>query len=369
MSEKTEKPTGKAIDDAREKGQVAVSRDLARLVSLAVMGEVAFAGEPACRAALLHLLALPLMQAGQPFAGAMAQVLASAATLLIAVFGVCLLAVTVAAVGGNWGQFGILVAPGVLTPNLDKLNPVNGLKNLVSLKKVAEVSLSLGKVLVLGLVTYMTVRAELPALVTLAGGTPSGIYLQFVGLLHALFRALALVCTVIALVDFAVQRHFQTKSLMMSKQDIKREYRDSEGDPMVKGQRRQLAYELADAPAVEQTEAANAVVVNPTHFAVAMLYDADSTPVPMVLAKGKDDVAQAMIQRAHALGIPVIRHVWLARTLYATGGAGRPVPRASYSAVAHVYAVVQELAAGALAVPLELESAGIAPDDALDGAP
>jgi type III secretion protein U len=293
----------------------------------------------------------------------MGQVLAGAATLLIAVFGACLLGVTVAAVGGHWGQFGILVAPGILTPNLGKLNPMSGIKNLVSLKKVAEVALSLGKVLVLGLVTYMMVRAELPALVTLAGGTPADIYLQFIGLLHALFRALALVCTVIALIDFAVQRHFQTKSLMMSKEDIKREHRNAEGDPMVKGQRRQLAHELADAPAVEQTDGANAVVVNPTHFAVAMRYDADSTPVPLVLAKGKDEVAQAMIRRAHAQGIPVIRHVWLARTLYATGGAGRPVPRASYTAVAHVYAVVQALAEGAMAVPLELESAGVGPDD------
>jgi type III secretion protein U len=300
MSEKTEQPTGKALEDARDKGQVAVSRDLARLVALGVMGEVAFAGEPACRAALLHLLTLPLLQIGQPFAGALGQLLASAAVLLAGVFGVCLLAVTVAAVAGNWGQFGILVAPDILTPKLDKLDPVNGLKNLVSLKKLAEVGLSLGKVLLLGLVTYVMVRAELPALVTLAGGTPSGIYLQGVQLLHALFRALGLVCAVLALIDFAVQRHFQTKSLMMSKEDIKREYRDAEGDPMVKGQRRQLAQELADSPAVEQTDGANAVVVNPTHFAVAMLYDAESTPVPLVLAKGKDEVAQAMIRRAHA---------------------------------------------------------------------
>lgn len=363
MSEKNEKPTGKAIEDAREKGQIAVSRDLARLISLGVVGELAFAGEPACRAALLRLMVLPMHHVGQGFASAMAGMVDSAGLLLICVFAACLLAVTVAAVCGHWGQFGILVAPGVLTPNLDKLNPVAGLKNLVSLKKVAEVSLSLGKVLLLGLVTYLLIRAELPALVTLAGGTPAGIYMQFVAMLHALFRALALVCTVLALIDFAVQRHFQTKSLMMSKEDIKREYRESEGDPMVKGQRRQLARELADSPAVEETDAANALVVNPTHFAVAMLYDEATTPVPLVLAKGRDEVAQAMIRRAHARGIPVIRHVWLARTLYAAGAAGRPVPRASYGAVAHVYAVVQELGQAGVGTEVELESAGVAPHD------
>ena len=141
--------------------------------------------------------------------------------------------------------------------------------------------------------------------------------------------------------------------------EIKREYKESEGDPMVKGTRKQLAREWANEQPAARTESANAVVVNPTHFAVALLYDPEAAPVPLVLAKGKDEIAHAMIARAHQLGIPVLRHVWLARTLYATGRPDTVIPKASYEAVAHVYAVIQEMIESDQHVPLtELETCG-----------
>jgi len=362
MSEKSEKPTDKALRDAREKGQVAVSRDLARLVPLALLGELAFAFEAHCRTAVQALMDLAIARAGAPFAAARLELVTQAFTLLLPVFAVCLLAIVVAAVAASWGQFGILFSPSALTPSIDKLDPVNGLKQLLSMRKVVEVVISLVKVMLIGLVTWVLIRDALPVLVSFAGGTPGGIHAQFVILMHTQFRILAGICLVLALIDYGVQRHFTIKSLMMSKEDIKREYKNSEGDPQVKGQRRQLAHELAGTPAEVSTGDADAVVVNPTHFAVAMRYDAARTPVPVVLAKGRDEVAQAMIRRAHALGIPVIRHVWLARTLYATGVASRPVPRASYAAVAHVYAVVEELRSRApQAGAVDLDTSGLAP--------
>lgn len=363
MSEKTEKPTDKSLQDAREKGTVAVSRDLARVLPLALLGELAFAFEGWCRAAVQGLMELALARIGAPFAHARGEIVTEAFMLLLPVFAVCLVAIVVAAVAGNWGQFGILIAPGVLTPSIDKLNPANGVKQLFSMRKVVEVGISLVKVSLVGLVTWVLIRDALPTLVSFAGGTPTGIHEGLVALMRAQFRTLVGICLVLALIDYAVQRHFTIKSLMMSLDDIKREYKNSEGDPQVKGQRRQLAQELASTPAEASTADADAVVVNPTHFAIAMRYDAATTPVPLVLAKGRDEVAQAMIRRAHALGIPVIRHVWLARTLYATGVAARPVPRATYAAVAHVYAVIEELQRGAVpAGAVDLETTGLAPD-------
>lgn len=363
MSEKTEKPTDKSLQDAREKGTVAVSRDLARVLPLALLGELAFAFEGWCRAAVQGLMELALARIGTPFAHARGEIVTDAFMLLLPVFAVCLVAIVVAAVAGNWGQFGILIAPGVLTPSIDKLNPANGVKQLFSMRKVVEAGISLVKVSLVGLVTWVLIRDALPILVSFAGGTPAGIHEGLVALMRAQFRTLVGICLVLALIDYAVQRHFTIKSLMMSLDDIKREYKNSEGDPQVKGQRRQLAQELASTPAEASTADADAVVVNPTHFAIAMRYDAAATPVPLVLAKGRDEVAQAMIRRAHALGIPVIRHVWLARTLYATGVAARPVPRATYAAVAHVYAVIEELNRGAVpASAVDLETTGLAPD-------
>lgn len=362
MSEKTERPTDKALDDARSKGQVAVSRDLARLIPLVLLGEVAFAAEASCREALQALMALAVARIDAPFAVARAELTTEALTLLLPVFGACLLIVVVAAVAANWGQFGVLISPEVLQPSLDKINPVNGVKNLFGMKKVVEVVASLLKVVLVALATWILIRGALPALVSFAGGTPAGILGQFGILMQGLFRTLAGICLVLALIDYAVQRHFLIKSLMMSKEDIKREFKDAEGDPQIKGERRQLAQELANSPAVATTAEADAVVVNPTHFAVAMRYDPERTPVPLLLAKGRDQVAQAMIRRAHELGIPVIRHVWLARTLYATGAAARPVPRASYAAVAHVYAVIAELDGRAGAAAVDLDATGLPPE-------
>jgi type III secretion protein U len=149
----------------------------------------------------------------------------------------------------------------------------------------------------------------------------------------------------------------------MDMEEIKREFKESEGDPMVKGQRKQLAREWANEAPAAKTEKANAVVVNPTHFAVAMFYDPKEAMVPIVLAKGKDDIAQAMIQRAREFNIPVIRHVWLARTLYATGRQDSVIPKSSYEAVAQVYAVVNELVAmNDLGRNVELESLGEPPE-------
>lgn len=362
MSEKSEQPTEKALRDAREKGQVAVSRDLARLLSLSLLGELAFLAEAPCREALQALFGLSIERINAPFAPARAELAAQAFMLMLPVFGASLLAVLVAAIAGNWGQFGILIAPNVLEPNIDKLNPVNGVKNLFSMKKVVEVGIALLKVALIAFVTWILIRDALPVLVTFAGGTPAGIHGQFLALVHVMFRTLCGICLVLALADFGVQRHFLIKQLMMSKDDIKREHKDAEGDPQVKGQRRQLAQELASTPAVESTEQADAVVVNPTHFAIALRYDAATAQVPVMLAKGRDEVAQAMIRRAHERGIPVIRHVWLARTLYATGAPARPVPRASYAAVAHVFAVIEQMEGRVGGSALDLETTGLAPE-------
>lgn len=358
---KTEKPTDKKRKDARDKGQIAVSRDLARLVSLAVVAELALAVAPWWRNAAGALFDAATSGIGQPFDAALQNSLRAAGSLLLLVFGVCLVLIPLLAFLGYWGQFGVLISPESVMPKIDKLNPANGVKQLFSMKKLGEIGLALCKAVVLGGLVFVLVRRELPALVSLAGGTPMDAYQGFLALLRQVLHILLGVCAVLGIADLALQRHFLTKSLMMDFEEIKREHKQQEGDPVVKGQRKQIARQLAMEGPVARTGQANAVVVNPTHFAVAMLFD-DTTPVPLLLAKGRDTTAQAMIAEARRHGIPVIRHVWLARTLYATGRADAYVPQASYGAVAHVYAVVQELmASGRGAEEVELERHGLPP--------
>lgn len=360
--EKNEKPTPKKIEDARKKGQVATSRDLARLAMLLVVGELAFVTEGWWRDSLESLITLAVSGTTQPFDFAMQQILGAATTVMLLVFGVLFIVCSVVAFASHWGQFGILVAPESITPKFDKLDPVNGAKQLFSKKKVGELLLTTAKATLIGVVIYVLVRNELPSILHLSGGAPKDVYLGFVTILRTIFHIVIGMCTLIAIADFALQKYSHLKSLNMDMEEIKREYRESEGDPLIKGTRKQLARELVESDPVERTEDANAVVVNPTHFAVAMLYEPGETPVPMVLAKGKDEVAQAMIRRARKCGIPVIRHVWLARTLYATSKPDTVVPKSSYEAVAHVYAVVNELLEQGMTEPsAELESYGDPP--------
>lgn len=360
--EKNEKPTHKKIEDARKKGQVGVSKDLARLVMLVAVMEVALFTESMWREAIHSLMEIALSSIGKPFAASMTEMFSATAQLLLIIFGTLFVLCPLLAIAANWGQFGILIAPEAITPKFDKLDPVNGMKQLFSKKKLVELLMAVFKSSLIGLVVFIVVRDQLPTIVHLAGGVPKDIYFGFIDLVRSIFHVIVGLCVCLALIDFAMQKHFHAKSLNMDMEEIKREYREMEGDPMVKGMRKQLARQWAMSDPVAKTSDANAVVVNPTHFAVAMLYDA-ANPVPVVLAKGKDETAQAMIRQARDHGIPVIRHVWLARTLYATGRASKVIPKSSYEAVAYVYAVIAELReANQLDREVELESDGNPPD-------
>ena len=363
MAEKTEQPTDKKREDAREKGQVPVSRDMAKLATFFVLGQLAFVTEPMWHVELDHLLSLPLERLGQPFLPAFAEIVTSAGRLLLIVFGALSTTAVVVAILAYWGQFGILLSSKSMGLKFERLNPVQGLMQLFSKKKLVELAAALLKATLIGYVLYLLILDQLPTILKLSGGTPQDTYYGFIAMLSIIFKITIGICFSFALIDLVSQRYFNTKSLMMSMDEIKREYKESEGDPIVKGTRKQLARQWAEEGPAARTEDANAVVVNPTHFAVALLYDAKSAPVPMVLAKGKDEVAQAMIARAHEFGIPVIRHVWLARTLYATAKADTVIPKPSYEAVAHVYAVIQEMNDSGEFKPItEIETRGEAPD-------
>lgn len=360
--EKNEEPTSKKIEDAKEKGQIAVSRDLARLATLVVVAEAAFASAELWRDAIFALMTGGIAGVGADFATALQNQAMAALSFLAVVFFACFIVCPVVAVAAHWGQFGVLVAPEALEPKFDKLNPVNGFKQIVSKKKLVELLITVGKASLIGFLAYSLVRGQLATIVGLAGGAPEDVWNAAIALLRDIFHVIVVVCLVLGAIDFAVQKYFHKKELMMDQEEIKKEHKESEGDPMIKGQRKRLARQWANESPAAKTEDANAVVVNPTHFAVAMFYDANEAMVPVVLAKGKDAVAQAMIARAHACGIPVIRHVWLARTLYATCRDDMPVPRTSYQAVAQVYAVVHELVArGEVQREIELETLGERP--------
>ncbi|MCW7536987.1 EscU/YscU/HrcU family type III secretion system export apparatus switch protein [Aquabacterium sp. A7-Y] len=342
-SEKTEEPTEHRLQQAREEGRVPVSKDLAKCLVVYCVGETLLAAEGLARSALESLFLNSLEATARHMDFLLPQAATSAAGVLFLVFAAQLVIVAATAVAGFWGQFGVLISPKALAPKPERLNPASAVQQIFSKQKLQEMVLWLVKLGAIGIPMYLLIHASLPEIAALSSGQPADVYAAFMQLLARSFRICMLISFVIAIADFAIQRKSFLSSMRMSREEVIREYKEMEGDPMVKGQRKQIAMELAMSGEAALTEDANAVVVNPTHFAVALYFDEQDTPVPVLRAKGRDAVAQAMIRRAHERGIPVVRHVWLARTLYATVKHGMAVPRATYTSAALVYAVVDEL--------------------------
>jgi type III secretion protein U len=336
-------PTDRKIDKSREDGQIAQSQDLSRLATLVAVAELAFMTESRWRESIHSFMDFSFYSVGKPFLPAVTEMLTGASLLLLIVFLIGFVLVSAVSVASHWGQFGVLIAPKALEPKFEKLNPVNGFKTIFSIKKLVELFETVIKASLIGLVVYLITHSELATIIHLAGGTPKDTYAAFIELLRKTFHIIVIMCLVLAFLDFAIQKHFHKKELMMDMEELKQELKEVEGDPLIKNERKQLARKWSSESPVATVEKSNALVVNPTHFAVAMFYDQEDAIVPIVLAKGKDEVAQAMIQRARDCGVPVIRHVWLARTLYATCKANTVIPKSSYESVAHVYAVIHYL--------------------------
>ena len=154
------------------------------------------------------------------------------------------------------------------------------------------------------------------------------------------------VFVLVAVLDLAWQKHSFTKKMRMSMRDIRQEHKENEGDPMLKGNRRQLHEEWASQNAVGAARGANVLVVNPTHIAIAIDYDQDSAPVPVVAAKGEGPLAQAMREAAEEAGVPIVRHVAVARKLYEDAAVEDIVPRDMFEAIAQIILWAKKVRAG-----------------------
>lgn len=343
--EKKHPASPKKLRDQRKKGQVAQSQDVGKLLVLTALSEIALYTADISMQRLEQLMALPLSRMNQPFVRALEEVLMDA---LIMFFSFALLmagvAILVKLISG-WMQFGFLFAPESLKLDFNRLNPLSQLKQMFSAQKVMGLLMSVAKALLLGWILYVVIVPSLDALINLAGSDLP----TYIQALIQLFRHLLHVCLglllVMALIDMAMQKHFFAKRMRMTHEEVIKEYKNMEGDPHVKGQRRSLAYQLAqEEPKVKlpKLEESDMLVVNPTHFAVALYYRSGKTPLPLLVDKGTDAQARALIDRAKAANVPVIQCVWLARTLYERKlGAG--IPRETLQAVALIYRTLRVL--------------------------
>ncbi|PPU72452.1 MULTISPECIES: type III secretion system export apparatus subunit SctU [Xanthomonas] len=341
--EKTEKPTEKRLQDARRDGELTISPDVtAAAVLLGGLLVITLAGTYFAS----HLRALVTIgfdinaktRDGISLQRAIASIGLQALWLAIPFLVACM----IAALTGAFLQTGMNVSLKPVTPKFDSLNPVNGLKKLFSLRSFINLVKLTAKALIIGVVLWVGVRSLLPAIIGLAYQPPSNIAQISWRALGTLCALAALTFVIVGAADWSIQHWLFIRDKRMSKDEQKREHKESEGDPEVKGKRKEFAKELVFGDPRERLAKAKVMVVNPTHYAVALAYDPDGFGLPQVVAKGTDDEAMALRAFAHQTGIPIVANPPLARALHQVE-LGDAVPEALFETVAVVLRWVDEL--------------------------
>jgi flagellar biosynthesis protein FlhB len=344
--DKTEKATPKRRGELRRKGSVAKSMDLtgagtlvAALFALGVLGPRLLAQMEAATVGTLGLIRTPdvvnrrglmsiVMDAGQ-------HVVLAAAPLVL----VCALAGVVF----NVAQVGFKPSVLALRPDIKKLNPVSGLKNMFGPRSYVEALKSLAKVAAVGGIVALAVLPKLPELAALTGMPAAALAPHLAKTILGVAWRAAAAYTVIALADFIYQRKHFDKSIRMDKQEVKDEFKQQELPGEVKSAQRRRAMQLARTRMMDAVPTADVVVTNPTHYSVALRYSPDH-PAPLVVAKGADHVAFRIREIARAAGVAVVPDPPLARALHASVEVGRMIPEELYHGVALLLAYVYRVA-------------------------
>ena len=335
--ERTEEPTPKKIDDSRKKGQVWKSRDLTGVaVFLVGLGALGFTWEWV-DAQVRELFAFAFDKVAHP--GDLTEAIPAA--LMMGVTAVVVLTLPVAlgaaVVGGlvDFLQVGPLFTKDPLTPKLEKLNPIAGFKNIVSKKQLVEMLKSTLKISIAGYVVYGAVRDSIRQVVLSVRGD-AAMTMELLGdLVFTVSIRAGLMFTAFALFDVWWQRRTYLKDLRMTKDEVKREYKESEGDPHHKAKRKELHQEILESAQMEAVKDADVIVTNPDHVAVALRYDREQDAAPRVLCKGIDSRAQAIKTLAREHEVPQVRNVPLAHALLRIE-VDAEIPEELYDAVAEV---------------------------------
>ena len=343
--DKTEPATQRRRDEARAQGNVPLSKDLSvALLMLASAGVLLVLGPAlasnsagAIRQPIDEGLVLPLRRPD-----ALRLALATGRTFA-AVALPSLVALWTAALLANVLQVGFLWSPEALTPKPSRLNPVTNAQNILSTRALAKLTASLLKLIALaGLAGWLSVRMtpdflKLPAMPIGEAAAAIGSSIAWL----ALWLAIALVA--IALLDVAFQRWKYSQDLMMTKQEVRDEMKNMEGDPLIRQRRRDAHRKLTEASQVAAVPDADVVLTNPTHYSIAIRYDAETMPAPIVLAKGVDELALRIREIAREHQIPIIERPELARRLWRDVKPGQSIPLDLYETFVEILAYVYRL--------------------------
>jgi flagellar biosynthetic protein FlhB len=341
-SQKTEEATPRKLEEARKKGQVATSQEVKHWFSIlgALILVLAFAPMAATgmtKAMAAHLTTMHTMSMDPASA---LELLASAAQTIALYLLAPLVVLLLMALAGSLVQNGPLLSTESLKPKLEKISPLKGLKRLFSLKALMEFVKGILKLAIVGGIATAVIMPEFDGLDAFAGLAMPIVMERVWSMSVTMLIAVLAVMTVIAGIDFVYQRYEFLKQQRMTKQEVKDEFKQSEGDPMVKAKLRQIRTERARRRMMAAVPESDVVITNPTHFAVAMKYDPDSMAAPTVVAKGADLMAQRIRALAEEHDVTIVENPPLARALYQAVEIDDIIPPEHYKAVAEVISYV-----------------------------
>ena len=345
MGEKTEKASSKKLRDAKKKGQVAKSQDLPGAATFVVSIAATMLMVPFIYAQIGSLMTNCFSLVTQPNLPSVISEIFANAVYVISITSIPI--VLVVAFTGALVTFisvGPVFAPEVFKFDIKKFNPVENLKAKFKLKTLIELLKSLAKITIAFILVYQVVRDSIPALVHAQSlSIPNALYI-FWYFLYEVVKRVTLLFIVISVADFVYQKATFAKEMMMEKFEVKQEYKETEGNPEIKGRRREVAREIAysEGPSALASKA-NAVVTNPVELAIALGFDPQLDPCPYVLAMGKGMLAKEIIKVAEKFNVPIVRNISLAHTLWDEAKLFEYIPEKSYEPVAEIMRWLAEL--------------------------
>ena len=344
--EKTEVPTEKKRRESREEGQVAFSKELSSAALLAGIVLTLVATSPIILDAMRQLMSQifrDLAQRKELSIDIIFTLSGEILSIILPAFAPFAAVIIFVGIFASVVQVGVLITFKAIAPKFNKISPLTGLKRLFSSQSLADFLKSMAKLIIVGFVGYLTYIDKITELNGLSVSTPESILIYNFTVVAEVAGKIVLALVAIAIFDYFYQRWHHEQQLMMTKQEVKDETKQTEGDPQLKARIRQIQREMSNARMMQEVPKADAVIVNPTHFSVAILYDRDVMSAPEVIAKGADHLALRMRTVARENNVPILERPELARDLYANVEIGDDIPERFYKAIAEILAFVYRL--------------------------
>lgn len=345
--EKTEQPTGKRLEDARKKGQIARSRELNTFVMLITSAALLWSQGQMIGQGLIDMMRTEFQLKRETIFDPLSPVLHFKQTMidglmLIAPF---LAVLVVAAIVAPLALGGWIFSMEAVAPKLDKMNPIKGMARVFAIRGLVEMGKALLKIALVFIVTYVLYKTYFNDLLALGNESLEHAISHGLNLIGLCFLLLSASLAIVAMIDVPFQLWDHNKKLKMSLQEIKDENKESEGSPEIKGRQRRMQMDMAQKRMMAEVPKADVIITNPSHFAVALKYDQNAGGAPKLVAKGVDLIAAQIRNLAMGAEVPLVASPPLARALYYSTDLEKEIPQGLYLAVAQILAYVYQLKA------------------------